>query len=92
MTRTELLPAVLDTAAAAPLADMVRDRLAENEPLHLDGSSVVQLGQACLQVLLSARDAATRRNLTFAVCDPSDALKTMATLAGGEALFANSEG
>lgn len=91
MVKTEQLPAVLDTAAAQPLADILRERLTEGEPLHLDGSAVSQLGQACLQVLLSAREAAARRKLDFAVHDASEAMAAMATLAGAATLFANPE-
>lgn len=91
MPRTEQLGAVLDTAAAAPLAEMLRERLTENEPLLLDGSAVIQLGQACLQVLLSGRDAASARGVTLAVSRPSDAMRTMTTLVGCADLLAGED-
>jgi chemotaxis protein CheX len=91
MSRIELLPAVLDTAAARPLADMLHERLTENEPLQLDGAAVTQLGQACLQVLLSARQAAATRNITLTVREPSEAMILMATLVGCADLVAQAE-
>jgi chemotaxis protein CheX len=92
MPRIEQLPAVLDTAAARPLADMLRERLTESEPLLLDGAAVAQLGQACLQVLLGARQAAAAREIALSVHNPSDAMITMATLSGCADLVAQAEG
>jgi len=91
MSRIELLPAVLDTAAARPLAEMLHERLTENEPLQLDGAAVTQIGQACLQVLLSARQAAAARNITLSVREPSEAMTLMVTLAGCGELVAKAE-
>jgi chemotaxis protein CheX len=91
MSRIEQLPAVLDTAAAKPLADMLHERLTENEPLQLDGAAVTQLGQACLQVLLSARQAAAARNITLSVREPSEAMTLMASLVGCADLVAQAE-
>ena len=91
MSRIELLPAVLDTAAAKPLADMLHERLTENEPLQLDGAAVTQIGQACLQVLLSARQAAVARNITLSIREPSEAMTMMVTLAGCADLVGKAE-
>jgi chemotaxis protein CheX len=91
MPKIEHLPPVLDTAAARPLADMLRERLAENEPLLLDGAAVSQLGQACLQVLLGARQAAAARNIELTVREPSDAMTSMIALAGCSDLLAKAE-
>ena len=91
MSRIELLPAVLDTAAAKPLADMLHERLTENEPLQLDGAAVTQIGQACLQVLLSARQAAAARNITLSIREPSEAMTMMVTLAGCADLVGKAE-
>ena len=91
MSRIELLPAVLDTAAAKPLADMLHERLTENEPLQLDGTAVTQIGQACLQVLLSARHAAAARNITLSIREPSEAMTMMVTLAGCADLVGKAE-
>jgi len=89
MANPEQLPAVLNSAAAQPLLDLLKERLADNEPIILDGSAVSQLGQACLQVLLGARAAAGSRELTFIINNPSEALSMMADMAGcGELLFA----
>jgi len=82
MSNPEQLPALLNSAAAKPLLDLLKERLADNEPLILDGSAVSQLGQACLQVLLGARAAAASRELAFTINNPSEALSTMAAMAG----------
>jgi len=92
MPRIEQLPAVLDTAAARPLADMLRERLTESEPLLLDGAAVTQLGQACLQILLGAQKAAKVREIALSVGNPSEAMIAMATLAGCADLVAAAEG
>ena len=91
MPRTEQLAAVLDTAAARPLAEMLRERLAEKEALLLDGEAVIQLGQACLQVMLSAQQSASERGRTLAVSRPSEAMRAMTTLAGCAGLLAATE-
>jgi len=91
MSRIEQLPAVIDTAAARPLADMLHERLTENEPLQLDGAAVTQIGQACLQVLLSARQAAAARNITLSIREPSEAMTTMVTLVGCADLVGKAE-
>ena len=82
MSNPEQLPAVLNAAAAKPLLDLLKERLADNEPIVLDGSAVSQLGQACLQVLLGARAAADSRELAFTINNPSEALSMMVDVAG----------
>ena len=91
MPNPELQPAVLNAAAAQPLLDLFKERLADNEPLVLDGSAVSQLGQACLQVLLAARAAAGSREIAFMITNPSEALSTMAEMAGCSELLAGAE-
>lgn len=88
MSRTEQLAAVLDTAAAQPLAEMLRERLTESEPLLLDGSAVSQVGQACLQVILGAQSAAAARGIALTISKPSDAMSNMITLVGCADLLA----
>ncbi|MCP3735587.1 STAS domain-containing protein [Sphingomonas sp. RP10(2022)] len=75
------LPATLDTSAAGPLRHALLARVERGEPLHLDGADVVRAGQACLQVLASARATAADRGLAFRIDHPSDALARMMTLA-----------
>lgn len=75
------LAATLDTAAATPLRQELLARIDSNRPVELDGAAVTRTGLACLQVLASAREAATSRGLRFAIADPSDALIEMAQLA-----------
>ena len=82
---------MLNSAAAQPLVDLLKERLADNEPITLDGSAVSQLGQACLQVLLSARAAAASRELAIAINNPIEALSTMAEMSGCSALLQSAE-
>jgi chemotaxis protein CheX len=91
MANPEQLPPLLNSAAAQPLVELIKERLAANEPIILDGSAVSQLGQACLQVLLSARAAAASRELSFTIDNPSEALSMMADMAGCNDLLAAGE-
>ena len=91
MSNPEQLPAALNSAAAQLLADLLKERLADNEPIILDGSAVSQLGQACLQVLLSARATAAARKLAFAINNPSDTLSTMTEMSGCSELLQSAE-
>jgi chemotaxis protein CheX len=82
MSRTQQLPSILDTAAARPLATVLRECLHDDGALILDASSVSQLGQACLQVLLSARRDAQAGGKSFAIVAPSEPFRTLATMVG----------
>ncbi len=75
------LPAVLDTSAAGPLRHALLARLDKGESLRIDGAEVARIGQACLQVLASARATAAARGLDFRIDHPSDALDRMTKLA-----------
>ena len=75
------LPATLDTSAATALRDTLSASIDRGEPLHLDGNEVARIGQACLQVLASARLTAIARGVGFRLDNPSDALARMITLA-----------
>lgn len=75
------LPATLDTSAAGPLRHALLARVERAESLHLDGSEVVRIGQACLQVLASARATAVASGLGFRLDSRSDALTRMISLA-----------
>lgn len=78
---SHLLPATLDTTAAGPLREALLARIGRGEPLHLDGSEVVRIGQACLQVLASARASAAAAGIGFRLYRPSEALHRMIQLA-----------
>lgn len=82
------LPPTLDTTAAGPLRHALLARIERGEPLHLDGAEVTRIGQACLQVLASARATAATRGLGFRLDARSDALARMVTLAGLDAALA----
>ncbi len=86
------LPATLDTTAAGPLRHALLARIERGEPLHLDGSEVTRIGQACLQVLASARATAAARGLAFRLDPRSDALGRMVTLARLDAALDSAAG
>ena len=77
----------LDTAAAAPLQQMLTDRIGRGEAVVLDGSAVERTGLACLQVLAAARTAAVAHGLAFRVEQPGEPLAEMARLAGFDAIL-----
>ncbi len=82
------LPAVLDTAAAPALRNLLVQHLATGAPLLLEGSGVERIGQACLQVLVAAETAAQAAGVAFAIECPSPALTDMTALAGLSPLLA----
>lgn len=88
MTEPLTLPARLDTPAAGPLAQALLDRLSAKAALHLDGGQVELIGQACLQVLLSARATALGGGLGFAFVGASPAIVEGCALAGLNDLLA----
>ncbi len=82
------LPAILDTAAAPALRDLLAAHVAGGGTLLLDGSGVERIGMACLQVLLAAETAAQAAGVAFAITDASPALTDMTALAGLTPLLA----
>ncbi len=86
MTSYPLAPQ-LDGSAAVALQQALRDRLDSRQPLLLDGSTVARVGQACLQVLVAARQAAEAEGLRFAIAEPSETLCDMAGLARLDAVL-----
>ncbi|MBI0475345.1 STAS domain-containing protein [Sphingomonas sp. MA1305] len=84
------LPASLDTSAAGPLRHDLIARIERGEALHLGGSEVTRVGQACLQVLAAARACAIDRGLGFRIDDASETLDRMIALARLDAALAPS--
>ncbi len=68
------LPAILDLAAAEPLARVLEAQLASGN-LQVDGSAVERVATPCLQVLAAATVSATRRGQAFLVRRPSEVLQ-----------------
>ncbi len=66
------LPARMDSAVAAGLADILRAHL--GQPVILDGREVVHLGGLCLQVLLSFARSCRDTGTPVQVRAPSPAL------------------
>ncbi len=66
------LPARMDSAVAAGLADILRAHL--GQPLILDGQAVAHLGGLCLQVLLSFARSCRDSGTPVRLRDPSPAL------------------
>ncbi|MCA1956295.1 chemotaxis protein CheX [Zymomonas sp.] len=83
----QALPTKLDTAQALSLATEIKADLEQNSWIHLNGKSVEMVGQACLQILLSARFTAEKAGLPFLIEDPSEALRYGARLLGIESLL-----
>ena len=76
-----LLPTTLDTDAAGSLRQILLARVERGEDLHCDGVEVTRIGQACLQVLASARATALASGLGFRIDNPSDAMNRMIAIA-----------
>lgn len=75
------LPTTLDTDAAGPLRQALLARIQRGEDIHCDGVEVSRIGQACLQILASARATALARGLGFRIDNPSDAMNLMIAVA-----------
>ncbi|MEO0061618.1 MAG: hypothetical protein RLZZ08_178 [Pseudomonadota bacterium] len=82
---TVTLPENCDRAAAAVMLPELA-ALAGGVPLEIDGTSVRQIGQAMLQVLLSAR-----RSGPGAIISASPALREAARITGLEAALLDLE-
>lgn len=79
------LPARCDRAAAAAMLPVMRAGI-DAGGIAVDGGEVAQLGQAMLQLLLSARRTATAQGAAFSLT-VSDALRTALAQADAEALL-----
>lgn len=86
--RTFALPAILDLHAVAALLPALRDAAAIGR-VRLDGAAVERVGQAGLQLLLSATHPAAA-SATLVAC--SAALRRAAELAGVDHLLGTEEG
>lgn len=76
-----LLP-VMDREAVSLLVPELRDAIKAAVPVTLVADKVDQIGQAGLQMLLSARRSATAAGVDLAIEAPSDALMVASELAG----------
>lgn len=81
------LTPVLDTQAAAPLLAELRGAFAESGDVQVDGSAVERAGQAAMQILASARLAATADGRDFAITPVSAPLLAAAQRLGLETLL-----
>lgn len=70
----------LDCAAASQLRLDLASMINEAQPLNLEGSDVLSVSQACLQVLVAASKSAAQAKLAFEILHPSEALRSMAEL------------
>ncbi len=68
------LPAILDLAAAEPLAQVLEAQLTTGA-LQIDGSGVERVSTPCLQVLAATAVSARRRGQAFVLRRPSDVLQ-----------------
>lgn len=77
---THKLPVRCHRDAADAMLPLLREGLAAGD-IAIDGGEVAQLGQAMLQLLLSARKAATNQGVAFAIT-ASDAMRAALSSAG----------
>ncbi|MBY6089611.1 STAS domain-containing protein [Pseudooceanicola sp. 502str34] len=82
MTVNVTLPPRLDVAAAGPLAEELRSRLAAAEDLVIDAGPVSHLGALCLQVLLAAATSAREAGRGFRLIQMSDRVLDQARFMG----------
>ncbi|KQR88093.1 hypothetical protein ASG07_00240 [Sphingomonas sp. Leaf343] len=78
---------MMDTSAAGPLRQALKQALGQGGPLAIDGSGVERAGLACLQVLAAGRSAAAQAEVDFRIDPVSPALAGMVSLAGLDALL-----
>ena len=71
------LPTILDTDAAIPLRQVLSASIERGEDIHCEGVDVTRIGQACLQVLASARASALAQDTGFRIDNASDAMRRM---------------
>lgn len=74
------LPEALDRTAIEELVATIRETFDAGSPLLLDGGNVERIGQAGLQLLLSAARTAGEKGLMFGISDPSQALTDVMAL------------
>ena len=82
-----ILPARCDRQAADELLPRLREAVASGD-VTVDGSAVVQIGKAMLQLLLSARKTASVRRAALTM-SMSDAMLTSLKTIGADHLFDN---
>jgi chemotaxis protein CheX len=83
---TLTLATILDTSAAGPLRQALKQALGGAEPLLIDGSGVERAGLACLQVLAAAGSAAAQGGTVFRIDPAGPPLAAMIALAGLDTL------
>jgi anti-anti-sigma regulatory factor len=76
-----MLPKQFDRNAARTLLSEL-DLAISGDVIELDGSTVSQVGQTGLQLLLSARQTAAARGVAFKLTSPSECLTEAALLSG----------
>ena len=83
------LPQHFDTRAAAALAPDLRVALADggNAAIVLDGGPVERIGQAGLQLLVSARRTADAAGRPLSIEPASAAMRAAAALTGADAVL-----
>ncbi len=76
------LDAHLELALLPELAHKLQESLAQGKPLVLDGSGVLSIDGAALQLLLAATKAATQEHIPCSWHQPSSPLRKAAALLG----------
>ncbi|SNS29529.1 STAS domain-containing protein [Sphingomonas laterariae] len=81
MRRINLLP-VMDREAVSLLVPELREAVQADAGIALLADGVEQIGQAGIQLLLSAHRSAIAAGIDLTIAAPSDALKNACALAG----------
>ncbi len=77
-----ILPETFDRGAAQALVEEFNTAMRDGSSIVVDASAVERIGQAGLQLLLSAQKSARLSEITLAIKDPSDVLTEAAALTG----------
>lgn len=76
------LPATLDRSAVEALTGELRTAIQSGEEILVDAANVDRIGQAGLQLLLSAHKSAQSAGIVFGIIKPSVAISDAAALTG----------
>jgi chemotaxis protein CheX len=77
-----ILPATLDRSAVEAMAGKLRAAIESGEEIVVDAGNLDRIGQAGLQLLLSARKSADVAGIAFGIVKPSIAISDAAALTG----------
>lgn len=77
-----VLPATVDRSATQTLVGEIRTAIEQTQDFAVDAANVERIGQAGLQLLMSAKKSAAAASLGFGILRPSVAVREAAALTG----------